>query len=133
MRSACEVPKRTLNARFLASCDDQLIDVGNPLGRRLQVGFTAAQRSAIADRARRTGLSLSAIVRQLVAAALTLDSEPGPRADSAAALAALVAAEHAALMVASVLPDGQRRMGELGPQAVVAAEERLAMFKESER
>jgi len=107
--------------------------VGNPPRRRLQVGFTDAQRSAIADRARRSGLSLSAIVRQLVSAALTFDSEPGPRADSAAALAALVAAEHAALMVASVLPDGQRRMEELGARAVVAAEERLAMFKESER
>ena len=133
MRNACELPKRTLNARFLASSDDQLVDVGTPQRRRLQVGLTDAQRSAIADRAWRSGLSLSAIVRQLVAAALTFDTEPSPRTDSPAALAALVAAEHAALMVASVLPDGQRRMQELGSQAAVAAEERLAMFKESER
>jgi len=51
--------------------------------------------------------------------------------DSAAALAALTAAEHAVLMVASVLPEGQRRMRELSPAAAVAAEERLALFKGS--
>ena len=47
-----------------------------------------------------------------------------------AALAALTAAEHAVLMVASVLPEGQRRMRELGAQAPAAAEERLALFKD---
>lgn len=72
-------------------------------------------------------------MRELVAAALTFDTEPGPRPDSPAALAALVAAEHAALMVAAVLPDGRRRMAELAPEAAAAAEERLAMFREAER
>jgi hypothetical protein len=49
--------------------------------------------------------------------------------DSAAALAALTAAEHAVLMVASVLPEGQRRLRELSPAAATAAAERLALFK----
>jgi hypothetical protein len=100
---------------------------------RLQVRFDAGLLGRIRERSRTTGQSLSAIVRQLVASALSFDTEPGPRLDSPAALAALVAAEHAALMVATVLPDGQRRLHELAPQAAVAAEERLAMFRESER
>jgi hypothetical protein len=48
-------------------------------------------------------------------------------------LAALVAAEHAALMVAAVLPDGERRLRDLAPRAAAAAEERLAMFREADR
>jgi hypothetical protein len=107
--------------------------VGTPKRRRLPIGFTATQQAAIAERATRTGLTLSATVRALVSTALTFDSEPGPRADSPAALAALVAAEHAALMVAAVLPDGRRRMQELAPEAAAAAEERLALFREAER
>ncbi len=107
--------------------------MGTPKGQRLQIAFTAGQRSAIAERAQRSGLSLSASVRQLVSAALTFDSEPGSRSDSPAALAALVAAEHAALIVAAVLPDGQRRLLELGPQAALAAEQRLAMFRDAEQ
>ena len=117
----------------MAPPNAQLIDVGTPKSQRLPVGFTAAHRAAIAARAARSGLSLSETVRQLVSAALSFDTEPGTRADSPASLAALVAAEHAALMVASVLPDGERRMQELGERAAAAAEERLAMFREAER
>ena len=106
--------------------------MGTPQRNRLQVAFTAAQRSAILERAEGSGQSLSATVRRLVAAALTFDSEPGPRPDSPANLAALIAAEHAVLMVASVLPEGERRMRELGPQAARAAEERLALFRDGE-
>ena len=133
MRTACEVRKHTADARFLALSADQLIDVGTPQTRRIQVRISASQRSAVAERAKQSGLSLSAVVRQLVAAALTFDTEPGPRFDSPAALAALVAAEHAALMVALVLPDGERRMLELGPRAAAAAEQRLALFREVEQ
>ena len=106
--------------------------MGTPLAQRLQIAFTAAQRSAIAERAASSGQPLSGIVRQLVAAALSFDTDAGPKADSPAALAALVAAEHAVLMVASVLPEGERRMRELGPQAARAAEERLALFRGGE-
>ena len=51
----------------------------------------------------------------------------------AAALAALVAAEHAVLMVAAILPEGQRRMRELAPQAAAAAQDRLSRLRESGR
>jgi hypothetical protein len=105
--------------------------VGIPRSHRLQVAFTPDQRSAIAERARGAGLSLSATVRQLVAAALSLDPIAAEPHDSPASLAALVAAEHAVLMVASVLPEGQRRMRELGSQAAAAAEARLALFREA--
>jgi hypothetical protein len=54
------------------------------------------------------------------------------QADSPSTLAALTAAEHAVLMVASILPEGQRRMLELAPAAAAAAEERLARFREAE-
>lgn len=107
--------------------------MGTPKARRLQVNLTDAQRSALAARAQQSGLSLSATARQLVALALALDTEPEPRPDSPAALAALVAAEHAALMVAAVLPDGRRRMQDLASEAAIAAEERLAMFREAGR
>jgi len=107
--------------------------VGTPQAQRLQIALTVAQRSAIAERAASSGQSLGAIVRQLVVAALSLELEAAPKADSSAALAALVAAEHAVLMVASVLPEGERRMRELGPQAARAAEERLALFGDGER
>jgi hypothetical protein len=130
VRFACELHERTASARLGVISDGQLLDVGTPQTHRLQVAFTAAQRAAIAERAHRAGLPLSVIVRQLVGAALVFDTEPGVRADSPAALAALVAAEHAVLMVASVLPDGDVRMHELAQQAAVAAETRLAMFRE---
>jgi len=132
VRFACELGKRTLKARLLALSDDQLIDVGTPQTHRLQVAFTAAQRSTIAQRAGQSGLSHGAVVRELVSAALSMDTEAGTRSDSPASLAALVAAELAALMVAAVLPDGRRRLQDLAPEAAAAAEARLAMFREAE-
>jgi hypothetical protein len=77
------------------------------------------------------GLSLAEALRLLAVAALR--AEVGETStgvvDSPAALAGLTAAEHAVLMVASVLPEGQRRMRELSPAAASAAAERLALFK----
>jgi hypothetical protein len=58
--------------------------VGSPKNPRLPVGFTPALHAAIAERASRMGLSLSATVRHLVAAALHLDTELAARAASAA-------------------------------------------------
>lgn len=100
---------------------------------RLQVRLDSRLLGGVRERALASGEPLSAVVRQLIAKALTFDTEPGPRPDSPAALAALVAAEHAALMVAAVLPDGRRRMDDLAAEAATAAEERLAMFREAER
>ena len=81
------------------------------------------------------GVSLAEAVRTLASRSLTAEtSGHAPTCpESAGILAALVAAEHAALMVAAVLPDGRRRMRELAPEAGAAAEERLAMFREADR
>jgi len=70
-------------------------------------------------------------VRHLVSAGLSLDSVAAGSSDSPAALAALTAAEHAVLMVASVLPEGERRMRSLAERATEAAEERLALVRAS--
>ena len=82
--------------------------------------------------ARQHGLGLGPAIRLLVGRGLQAEGQAlaAPQ-DSPAALAALVASEHAVLMVASVLPEGQRRMRELGAQAAAAAEERIGLFKES--
>jgi hypothetical protein len=55
---------------------------------------------------------------------------PGARLDPPGILAALTAAELAVLMVASVLPEGERRMRSLSERAALAAEERLALFRQ---
>ena len=86
----------------------------------------------IRDQAAQRGQSLSAVVRQLLATALRLDAEPGPRPDSSAALAALLASELTVLMVASILPDGEARMHELAAQAAINAGERLAGLRDTE-
>jgi hypothetical protein len=53
--------------------------------------------------------------------------------DSLIALAGLIAAEHAVLMVASILPEGERRMGSLAGRAAQAAEERVALLHLQDR
>ena len=75
---------------------------------------------------------MSTAARQLIEAALEreLVSESAATDRGLVSLAGLVAAEHAVLMVASVLPEGQRRMLELAPQAVAAAEQRLTSLRE---
>ena len=107
---------------------------GGLLSYRLQVRFDAQLFGPLRERARGSGQSLSATVRDLVCGALDSDRHrPGHNDESTTGLATLVAAEHAVLMVASVLPEGERRMRELGPQAAIAAEARLAMFREPGR
>jgi hypothetical protein len=84
--------------------------------------------------ARSNGLGVAAALRQLATKALREEARSAnSHGESASTLATLIAAEHAVLMVASVLPEGERRMRELGPQAAIAAETRLAMFREAER
>ena len=102
--------------------------------RRFHLNLPSELESALTDFARRRGLQLGPALRLLAGSALQSDADmPSSRHDSPAALAALTAAEHAVLMVASVLPEGQRRMHELAPEAAHAAEERLALFTESEQ
>lgn len=79
------------------------------------------------------GLSLAEGLRTLTRRSLA-DQTAGPPAiarESAGVLATLVAAEHAVLMVASVLPEGRRRMYEMAAEATAAAEARLGLFRDS--
>ena len=101
--------------------------------RRLHLGLPADLEGDLKDFARRHGLGLGPAIRLLVGHALTGDGvrplSPTPTSDSPAALAALAAAEHVVLMVASILPDGERRMRSLAERATEAAGERLALFQ----
>ena len=100
--------------------------------RRYQLRLDPALASELETYAVANGLRRGTALRSLVTRSLEAEHRNGRApADSPAALAGLTAAEHAVLMVASVLPEGQRRMRELAPQATVAAEERLAVFRES--
>jgi hypothetical protein len=97
------------------------------LSRRINLRLNAEQFADVTAYARQRGLRNSPAVRLLIAQSLHGETS---RAEAPAAFAALIAAEHAVLMVASVLPEGQRRLGELGAQAAAAAEERLALVQE---
>jgi hypothetical protein len=82
--------------------------------------------------AQRNGLALAPALRLLVSRALRAgasSSSPDQSGESPATLAALFAAEHAVLLVASVFPDGERRMHQLADRAAAAAEDRLALFR----
>ncbi|MDQ6879869.1 MAG: hypothetical protein M3082_19655 [Candidatus Dormibacteraeota bacterium] len=101
--------------------------------RRLHLGLPSPLEADLSDFARRHGLGLGPAIRLLVGQALTSAAVgrfgPTPTLDSPAALAALTAAEHATLMVASILPEGDRRMHSLAERATEAAAERLALFQ----
>ncbi len=102
---------------------------------RLHVRLTATSRAELSRRASASGIPVSSLARQLIETGLDRKamSEIADTDHALVGLAALNAAELAALMVASVLPEGKRLMHELAPQAAVAAEERLALFRESSR
>jgi hypothetical protein len=102
--------------------------------RRYQIRLPAPLASELESFGGRNGLGIASAIRLLVGRGLLAETD-GRRCadtpqDSPAALAGLAAAEHAVLMVASVLPEGQRRMHELASEAALAAEARLALFRE---
>jgi hypothetical protein len=104
--------------------------------RRYQIRLGLPLQTGLETFAQQHGLGLCPAIRYLVGCGLELDASRlaggEPPAESAAALAALTAAEHAVLMVASVLPEGERRMRSLADRAAQAAEERLALFRQPE-
>ena len=104
-----------------------------PASRRLHVRLPATTAAELLARAEAGGLSVSAVARQLIRLGLDDSSTRAGEDIRLLALCALVAAEHAALMVAAVLPDGRRRMQELSIEAAAAAERRLATFTDVER
>jgi hypothetical protein len=76
------------------------------------------------------GLSRGAAMRMLLSRALHTEPGQGTAPADQLGLAALVAAEHAVLMVVSILPEGEQRMRSLASRASQAAEERLAFVRE---
>lgn len=94
--------------------------------RRFHLALPVDLETELAAFARQHGLGLGPAMRLLAAQALEFGSQRP--SESPVALAALTAAEHAVLMVASILPEGERRMRELGQRAALAAEERLSLF-----
>jgi len=91
--------------------------------RRSTVRLSPGLHAELTAFARRRGLGLAPAVRLLVARGLQSERIP------AATLATLVASEQVLLLVASIIPDGARRLQEAAPHAIAAAEERLAMFE----
>jgi hypothetical protein len=108
---------------------------GVRISRRYQLRLPAPLASELETFAAERGVGICPAIRLLIAGGLRAEGRPlaapGESRDSPATLAALTAAELAVLMVASVLPEGQRRMRELAPEAALAAEQRLALFRES--
>jgi hypothetical protein len=108
---------------------------GVRISRRYQLRLPEPLASELEAFACERDVGVCPAIRLLVASGLRAEGrplrEPEESRDSPAALAALTAAELVVLMVASVLPEGQRRMHELAPDAALAAEERLALFRDS--
>ena len=107
--------------------DPEVNGAGSTRSRRLHVRLPAAAAAELLAHAASAGLTVSATARQLIQLGLAAGSpeHSGAHEHARVALSALVAAEHAVLMVASVLPEGERRRRELGALAIQAAEDRL--------
>ena len=99
--------------------------------RRFHLHLSAELETRLRDFARRRGMALATAIRELAAEGLDRsDRQPGlADLDSPVLVATLVAAEHAVLMVASILPEGERRKRDLAHEATVAAEERIRMVE----
>jgi len=105
---------------------------GVSASRRFHLWLPADLEADLRSYARPQGGGLAPAIRHLVRRGLDQDAQR-PAAltaeNSLVALAALTAAEHAVLMVASILPEGERRMRSLAERAAQAAEERLALLR----
>ena len=99
--------------------------------RRFHLLLSPDLERRLRDFARSRGVALAVVIRELADQGLaSSNGEAGPRAaESPLLLATLLAAEHAVLMVASILPEGERRKTELAAQAAVAAQERIGMVE----
>ena len=99
--------------------------------RRFHLLLPSELEARLHEFANRHGLSLAAALRELVGQALAghEGQTEARRAESPLLLATLLAAEHAVLMVASVLPEGDRRRAELAAKAAAAAQERIQVLE----
>ena len=103
--------------------------------RRYELRLASPLSSDLEDFAHRHELGWGPSIRLLIRRGLELEARSSRAAlasDSPASLAALTAAEHAVLMVASILPEGEQRMRALAERAAQAAEARLAVFSAQE-
>jgi len=103
--------------------------------RRYELRLASPLSSDLEDFAQSHELGWGPSIRLLIRRGLELEARSRQTAlpsDSPATLAALTAAEHAVLMVASILPEGEQRMRALAERAGQAAEARLAAFSEPE-
>jgi len=103
--------------------------------RRYELRLASPLSSDLEDFARGHELGWGPSIRLLIRRGLELEvrsRRASLASDSPAALAALTAAEHAVLMIASILPEGEQRMRALAERAAQAAEARLAVFSAQE-
>jgi len=103
--------------------------------RRYELRLASPLSSDLEDFARGHELGWGPSIRLLIRRGLELEvrsRRASLASDSPAALAALTAAEHAVLMIASILPEGEQRMQALAERAAQAAEARLAVFSAQE-
>jgi hypothetical protein len=75
------------------------------------------------------GIGLGPAIRVVVGRGLDRDEHQRPCRDCNAAVAALIAAEHSLLVVASILPQGKSLIASLCAEAGAAAEQRLALIE----
>jgi hypothetical protein len=101
--------------------------------RRIHLQLPLDMEQAVKAIGGKLGIGVGPAIRVVLSRGLAPTEEGKPCPDCPAALAARIAAEHTVLMVAAVLPEGQRRMRELAAQAASAAEDRLRLLPESGR
>jgi len=109
---------------------------GVGISHRIQVRLDGDLLSQLRRFAEERGLGLSPALRLLATRSLQdsgREAGVSPASGERARLAALLAAEHALLLTASILPEGERRMAGLAERAASAAEERLALFSDQAR
>jgi hypothetical protein len=107
---------------------------GVRISRRYQLRLREPLSSELEAFARGRDLGVCPAIQLLLRQALDAESSRAAAAGSPAALAALLAAEHTLLVVASILPQGRSLIAGLAAEAAAAAEERLALFSpEGER
>ena len=97
---------------------------GVGISRRYQVRLPVALASSLEEFAQQRSLGLAPTIRMLLSRALESESS-----NPAATLACQIAAEHALLLVASILPEGERRMRSLSSRAAETAAERLTQIR----
>ncbi|MHB8614114.1 MAG: hypothetical protein ACYDAL_17080 [Candidatus Dormibacteraceae bacterium] len=100
--------------------------------RRFHLWLPVDLEADLRSYARAQGGGLAPAIRELVRRGLDRDAQQSAALtaeNSLVALAALIAAEHAVLMVASILPEGERRTHSLAERAAQAAEDRLALLR----